>query len=205
MIVNQAIPRGRSMRRWSVSFQVRARTRGRKRRSMISDPPHELPARAGGRPSAAVRLASRGSTRSSQRGSHQLRSPSSSIVAGTSTMRTSGGVEQHGDGQPEADQLRCARTSPTHEAAEHAHHDRRRSGDHPRRRGQAVGDGAGCCRPCGRTPPDAARAGRPRSPSTGRRRWRTASSAPTARSAPAARRRTSSPNQPHWKTTTITP
>jgi len=32
---------------------------------------------------------SRGSSRSSQPGSHQLRSPSSSIVAGTSTSRTS--------------------------------------------------------------------------------------------------------------------
>ena len=75
-------------------------------------------------------------------GSTSCASPSSSIVAGTSTMRTIGRVDEHGDRHAEAEQLQRAVVA-EHEGAEHAHHDQRRGGDDPRRDGEAVGDGGG--------------------------------------------------------------
>ena len=77
--------------------------------------------------------------RSSQRGSHQLRSPSSSIVAGTSSMRTIVASSSTATAQAEAEQLDDP-VGLAEEAAEDDDHDRRGGGDDPGGRGQAVGD-----------------------------------------------------------------
>ena len=53
-----------------------------------------------------------------------------------------GGVDEHGDGQAEAEQLQLPVVA-EHEGQEHAHHDQRRGGDDASRDRQAVGDGGG--------------------------------------------------------------
>ena len=190
MIVNQAIPSGRSRRRWSVCFQVRAWISGRKRRAHGQRPTStssRARARRGRR--AAARSAGGAAPGRAQRGSHQLRSPSSSIVAGTRTIRTSVASMSTATASPRPISL-SDRTSATTKlpntqtmiaaaavmtlAVDPTGLRRRRCG----------------CRRCGRTPHGSPRAGRPRSPSRGRRRSRTASSAPRARSARPGRRRT---------------
>ena len=74
----------------------------------------------------------------------------------------------------------------------------RRGRDDPGGGGQAVGHRRPAVAGAVATPPSPARAGRPRSPSTARTRWRTASSARTARSGAGSMPRTA-PAQPHWK------
>ncbi len=54
----------------------------------VARPPGRRPQRAGAGIGSGSSACSSGSARSSQRGSHQLRSPSSCITAGTSTIRT---------------------------------------------------------------------------------------------------------------------
>ena len=57
------------------------------------------------RPSGGPPRRGGGAAGRASRGSHQLRSPSSSMVAGTSTIRTTVASSSTADGQPEADQL----------------------------------------------------------------------------------------------------
>ena len=78
-----------------------------------------------------------------------------------------GGVDEHRRRQAETEQLEAAVVAED-ERREHADHDQRCGGDDPGGDGQTVGDGRRRCRRCGRTPPSSARAGTPRSPSTGR-------------------------------------
>ena len=135
MIVNQAIPRGRSMRRWSVSFQVRARTRGRNRRSMISDPPRPAPELAREPRDAAVRPAGgAGSGRASGAATSWRCRAAPSSRAPARSARWSRRWRPRPPA--ETDQLQRPDVA-TDEAAEHAHHDRGGGGDDPGGRRQA--------------------------------------------------------------------
>ena len=75
---------------------------------------------------------SRGSARSSQRGSHQTRSPISSISAGSRTMRTTVASRITATVSPTPSWLTVA-IGVAGEGDEDRHHDRRGAGDHPRR------------------------------------------------------------------------
>ena len=57
-------------------------------RVVFRDPGEDRPLHAPGRYTAGASSSVRGTIRSSQRGIHQLRSPSSCMTAGTSTSRT---------------------------------------------------------------------------------------------------------------------
>ncbi len=109
----------------------------------------------------------RGRIRSSQAGSHQLRSPSRVIVAGTRIIRTKVASREMAVAIPNPIILITTRRRT--EAEEHRDHDRRRRGDQAagRREPRATHRGR---RRCARRPRGCARAGTPRSPSTDRTR-----------------------------------
>ena len=86
---------------------------------------------AGARPSSPPS----GITRSSQRGSHQLRSPSSCITAGTSTIRTTVASTRTAVASPTP--ISFSDTSElSAKRAEHRDHDQRGGRDHPRGAGE---------------------------------------------------------------------
>ena len=72
-----------------------------------------------------------GSTRSRQRGSHQTRSPISSISAGRRTIRTTVASSRTATVSPTPSWLTVA-IGGAGEGDEDGHHDRRGAGDHPR-------------------------------------------------------------------------
>ena len=118
-----------------------------------------------GRPALQARPP--GSRGPASAGSHQLRSPSSCITAGTSTIRTTVASTRIAVARPDADQLeRHVRAE--RERPEHGDHDQRGRRDHPRRPGEALGDRLARVAAGPGTPPARARAGTPRSPSRGR-------------------------------------
>ena len=83
------------------------------------------------------------------RGSHQLASPISAIVAGTSTIRTTVASTSTATVRPTANIL-ISTSGDQQERGEHADHDQGGRGDHPGGGGQAVDDAAGGCRRCAR-------------------------------------------------------
>ena len=116
------------------------RRRARRRASAPDRPPtrrsHPARGRRAGRAGGSARASA---------GSHQFASPSSSIVAGTSTTRTIVASIATATARPRPISL-SARRSRDHEAAEHEHHDQRGGGDDPRGAREAVGDGRRRCR-----------------------------------------------------------
>ena len=115
-----------------------------------------------------------------------------------------GRVEQDRDGHADAELLDDD-VDLGGEAQEDGDHDRGGAGDHPAGRGQAADHAAVRVAGAPASPRGSARAGTPRSPSTGRTGSRTSGSAPSSRPASAWSSPSSSVPQPHWKTATITP
>ena len=102
--------------------------------------------------------------------------------------------------EAEPEQLDHARAAEDERGEDDDHHGGG-GGDHAAGRDEAVADGGAPCRAAASIPRGCARRERPRSPSRGRRRWRTSAPAGTPRSGPLG----TPGNQPNWKTATITP
>ena len=126
------------------------------------------------------------------------------IVAGTRIIRTRVASRKMATAIPNPSILTTTPSSVT-KPRKTGHHDRRGGGDHPAGRRRARGPRCRARRRCARSPPGSARAGTPRSPSTGRTGWRTSGSAASVDTGIAWSSPSSSAPQPHWKTAVSTP
>ena len=142
--------------------------------------------------------------RRSGRGDHQLRSPISVIVAGTSSVRTTVASTRTATAMPMPSCL-ISTSSP---AAKPANTMTIRAAADvmiPPVRSRPAGDRQVVVARRRATPPRCGRAGRPRSPSTGRRRTGTRSAAWSRRALPTASKPSRPDRWPSWNTHTSTP